>query len=143
MDTKEKNINITDDKIKAIEDLLKIKVNKSDDSFSIKLKNEKTHTDIHIDIIKENNDEYLISVYTTNAHLQIQSCKNLIISEMLEEMIFISESGDKISGLIISKQGDCSLYSNVDRSIISSDFSNLTSEKLLSAVALSVIDSSD
>jgi len=43
--------------------------------------------------------------------------------------------------LIISKQGDCSLYSNVDKKTLSSDFLNLNSEKLLSAVALSVIES--
>jgi len=60
---------------------------------------------------------------------------------MLEEVIFISEMKDKISGLIISKQGDCSLYSNVDKSILNKDFSELNSEKLLSAVALSVTES--
>jgi hypothetical protein len=57
---------------------------------------------------------------------------------MLEEIIFISETESFISGLIVSKQGDCALYSNVDKKILQSDFSELNSEKLLAAVALSV-----
>ena len=59
---------------------------------------------------------------------------------MLSEVIFIVETGEKISGMIISKQGDCSLYANVEKSILSSDFTGLSSEKLISAVALSLTE---
>ena len=93
-----------------------------------------------IDIFREENNENLVSVYTENSHLQLQNCSGFIISEMLEEVIFISDTVDFISGLIISKQGDCSLYSNVRKSLLNKDFMNLSSEKLLSAVALSVTE---
>ena len=73
--------------------------------------------------------------------MQLQSCNYFIISRMLEEAIFYTENGSKISGLIISSKGDCSLYANVDKSVLAADFMNLNSEKLLSAVALSVIES--
>jgi hypothetical protein len=129
-----------------IEELFNTKFAGEGASYSLQLKNEKDNSKIHVDVIPEfeEGDEgsFLISVYTNNCHLQLQSCCRFIVSKMLEEAIFVSETEDKISGLIISKQGDCALYSNVDKKLLSSDFSDLNSEKLLSAVALSVTESS-
>ena len=127
--------------VSRIEELFNTKFEKSESSYSVKIKNQKSNTVIFLEILIENSNECLISVYTSNCHLQLQSCSSFLISEMLEEVIFITETKDKISGLIISKQGDCSLYSNVDKSILNKDFSELNSEKLLSAVALSVTES--
>jgi hypothetical protein len=128
--------------ILKIENLFSNKFIKSENSFSIKIKNEKINSIISLEIISED-DKALISVYTNNAHLQLQSCSYFIISEMLEEVIFISEEAETISGLIISKRGDCSLYSNVEKKLLRSDFMELNSEKLLAAVALSVTESID
>lgn len=108
---------------------------------SLKIKNIKNKNYISLDIFFEEEKKGLISVYTDNAHLQLQSCDGFIMSNMLEEVIFISDCGEKISGLIISKQGDCSLYSNVKKDLLSRDFMELSSEKLLAAVALSVVES--
>lgn len=108
---------------------------------SLKIKNLKNKNYISLDIFFEEEKRGLISVYTDNAHLQLQSCDGFIMSNMLEEVIFISDCDDKISGLIISKQGDCSLYSNVKKDLLSRDFMELSSEKLLAAVALSVVES--
>ena len=107
---------------------------------SLKIKNIKNKNYISLDIFFEEEKKGLISVYTDNAHLQLQSCDGFIMSNMLEEVIFISDCGEKISGLIISKQGDCSLYSNVKKDLLSRDFMELSSEKLLAAVALSVVE---
>ena len=60
---------------------------------------------------------------------------------MLEELLFISEDDENLSGLIISKNGDCAMYSNVPKKDINSDLSELSSEKLLAAVALSIAES--
>lgn len=108
---------------------------------SLKIRNIKNKNYISLDIFFEEDKKGLISVYTDNAHLQLQSCDGFIMSNMLEEVIFISDCDDKISGLIISKQGDCSLYSNVKKELLSKDFMELSSEKLLAAVALSVVES--
>ena len=131
------------DNIKLIEEMLGASFKKESDIFSINLKNSKTHTDIHIEIQFEEGDRFLVSVYTNNCHLQLQNCGNIIVSSMLEEFIFTSETEEFISGMIISKQGDCSLYSNVKKSVLNSDFSELNSEKLLSAVALSITESAN
>jgi hypothetical protein len=126
--------------IKKIESLFGIKFIKKDNSLSTSIKNLKTKTNINLELILEDEKTILASVYTNNCHLQLQSCDKFLISTMLEEIIFISKNSNKLSGLIITKQGDCSLYSNVSISSLRKDFTNLNSEKLISAVALSVAE---
>lgn len=133
-------LQIREEELNNIEALFSGKFQKTENSFIINIKNDKINSNICVEIFPEKDEVYLISVYTNNTHLQLQSCTNLIISEMLEEVIFISETESSISGLIVSKQGDCALYSNVDKKILRSDFSELNSEKLLAAVALSISD---
>lgn len=131
--------------LNKIEELLGVKFSENEKTLSLKILNLKNNSPISIDVDFEElsgteKEHCLVSVYTNNCHLQLQNCNKIIVSSMLEEMIFVSESGDLISGMIISKQGDCSLYSNVDKKTLSSDYSTLTSEKLLSAIALSVTE---
>lgn len=82
----------------------------------------------------------LVSVYTPNAHLQLHFCSGYVISEMLGEVTFVGEHDGKLSGLIIEKEGGCSLYANVDRSLLSGDFTNLGPEVMLSGIALSLTE---
>lgn len=83
----------------------------------------------------------LISIYTESAHLQLHFCSGYVISEMLGEVTFIGEQEGMLSGLIVEKQGGCSLYANVDRSLLSGDFTQLGPEVMLSGIALSLTDS--
>lgn len=129
--------------LSKIEKLFSEKFSQTDNSYIINIKSENLNSSICVEIYPEENDMFLISVYTNNTHLQLQSCTNLIVSEMLEEIIFISETEEIISGLIVSKKGDCALYSNVDKNVLRSDFSELNSEKLLSAIALSLTDTTN
>jgi len=126
---------------KKIETLFEQPFEDQVECLSLKIKNIKNKNFISLDIFFEEGDTGLVSVYTDNAHLQLQSCRGFILSNMLEEVIFVSETDDKISGLIISKQGDCSLYANVKKELLNKDFMELSSEKLLAAVALSVVES--
>jgi hypothetical protein len=80
----------------------------------------------------------LISVYTHNAHLQLHFCTGYVASEMLGEVTFIGEHQGRLSGLIIEKEAGCSLYSNVDTSLLSGDFTKLGPEVMLSGIALSL-----
>jgi len=82
----------------------------------------------------------LISVYTVNAHLQLQFCTGFVASDSLGEVTFYSESAGKISGLIVDRAASCSLYANVDRKILSGDFSKLGPEVMLSGIALSIAE---
>ncbi len=82
----------------------------------------------------------LISVYTPTAHLQLHFCSGFVISELLNEVTFIGEQDGKMSGLIIEKEGGCSLYANVDRTILSGDFTKLGPQVMLSGIALSLTE---
>ncbi len=82
----------------------------------------------------------LITVFTQISNLQLQHCSGFVCSEMLGEVTFISESGGKISGLIIEKEGGCSMYAHVDRSLLSGDFTKLGPEVMLSGLALSLAE---
>ena len=82
----------------------------------------------------------LISVYTENTHLQLHFCSGYVVSEMLEEVTFFSEENGKVSGLIIEREAGCSMYSNVDREVLSGDFSKIGTEVMLSGISLSLTE---
>jgi hypothetical protein len=82
----------------------------------------------------------LISVYTPTAHLQLHFCTGYVVSNLLGEITFVSEVDGKLSGLTIEREGGCSLYANVDRKILSGDFTKLGPEVMLSGIALSLTE---
>jgi hypothetical protein len=82
----------------------------------------------------------LVTVYTPSAHLQLHFCSGYVVSELLGEVTFVGEHNGKLSGLIVEKGGGCSLYANVDRTLLSGDFTQLGPEVMLSGIALSLTD---
>jgi len=82
----------------------------------------------------------LISVYTESSHLQLHFCTGYVVSEMLSEVTFFSEQGGKVCGLIVEREAGCSMYSNVDRTVLSGNFSHLGPEVMLSGIALSLTE---
>ncbi|MDX9759795.1 MAG: hypothetical protein RBU27_11600 [Bacteroidota bacterium] len=82
----------------------------------------------------------LVSVFTPNSNLQMQHCSGMVVSELMGEVTFFAEAAGKISGLIVEKEGACSLYSNVDRGMLSGDFTRLGPEVMLSGIALSLTE---
>lgn len=94
------------------------------------------YPDIPIGIRKGN----LISVYTENTHLQLHFCTGFVISDYLGEITFIAEHKGQLSGLTIEREAGCSLYANVDRSLLSGDFTQLGPEVMLSGIALSLAE---
>lgn len=82
----------------------------------------------------------LISVYTTNTHLQLHFCTGFVVSELLGEVTFISEQGGRISGLVVEREAGCSLYANVDRGVLSGDFTQMGPEVMMSGISLSLVE---
>ncbi|MFQ6114363.1 MAG: hypothetical protein ACE5NG_09805 [bacterium] len=82
----------------------------------------------------------LISVYTMNTHLQLHFCTGYVVSEMLGEVTFVGEFHGRLCGLTIEKEAGCSLYANVDSSLLSGDFTKLGPEVMLSGIALSLAE---
>ncbi|MCP4705344.1 MAG: hypothetical protein GY865_12100, partial [candidate division Zixibacteria bacterium] len=50
----------------------------------------------------------LIVVYTGNSHLQIHNCSGYVISEELGEVTFITETENRLSGLVVESGASCS-----------------------------------
>ncbi|MBU1319140.1 MAG: hypothetical protein KKG33_06345 [candidate division Zixibacteria bacterium] len=103
--------------------------------------------EVYPDITLGKNKGSLIVVYSGGAHLQLHNCSGFVVSEELGEVTFVSESRGFISGLVVENEAACSLYSNIARDLISSDFTKLGVEVMLSGVALSlaeeIIDTDD
>lgn len=82
----------------------------------------------------------LISVYTQNSHLQLHFCTGFVVSNMLGEVTFFGEYQGRVSGIIIEREAGCSLYANVDSTLLSGDFTKLGPEVMLCGIALSLTE---
>jgi len=82
----------------------------------------------------------LIVIYTGNSHLQLHNCTGYVVSEELGEVTFVAESEKKLSGLVVERGASCSQYAAINRELISSDFTQLGVEVMLSGVALSLAE---
>lgn len=80
----------------------------------------------------------LISAYTHNTHFQLQFCNGYVVSQDVGEVTFIGETKDKVSAIVIEKEGGCTFYANVDRSILSGDYRMLSIDVMLAGIALSL-----
>ena len=129
------------DKIaKALNSTAKFKGN----NFRITLENReegrKLSLEIYPDIQIGKEKGNLISVYTMNTHLQLHFCTGYVVSDYLGEVTFIGEHQGHVSGLIVEKEAGCSLYANVNSSLLSGDFTKLGPEVMLSGIALSLTE---
>lgn len=100
----------------------------------------KLSLEIYPDIPIGDKQGSLISVYTHNTHLQLHFCTGFVVSEMLGEVTFVAEHMGRLAGLIIEREAGCSLYANVDASLLSGDFTKLGPEVMLSGIALSLTE---
>ncbi|MCC7429321.1 hypothetical protein IT568_00620 [bacterium] len=100
----------------------------------------KVSVEIYSDIPIGDEKGNLITVYTNCTHLQLHFCCGYVVSEMLGEVTFIGEHAGKLSGLIIEKNAGCSFYANVNKDILSGDFTTLGPEVMMSGIALSLTE---
>lgn len=107
-------------------------------SFESKESGRKLSIEIYPDTKLGKNSGNLITVYASSAFLQLQFCTGYVISRALGEVTFISRHEGKVSGLIVESGAGCSLYSNVDETVLSGDFTQLAPEVMLSSIALSL-----
>ncbi len=132
--------------IDSISSVLKVKPMKRGNFFRLDLYDKKSKRKLAVEIypsLKTGKEKgNLISVYTINSHLQLHQCTGYLASELLGEVTFYSEADGKISGLIVEREAGCSLYANVDRSVLSGDFTRFGPEVMLSSIALSLTETS-
>jgi hypothetical protein len=134
----------TEDNFKEIEKVLKTTFGRRENQYRAILENKEQNrkltleifTDIPIGISRGN----LVNVFTMLGHAQLHFCTGFVASETLGEVTFIGEHGGHLSGIIIEQAAAFSIYSNVDSSILSTDFTKLGPEVMLSGVALSLAE---
>ncbi len=136
---------IAEKDIKKLEQALGILSKRRGNNYRFEIVNKsaqrKLALEIYPDIVIGKRRGVLISVYTQTAHLQLHFCTGYVVSKLLGEITFVGESDGKLSGLTIEREGGCSLYANVDRAILSGDFTTLGPEVMLSGIALSLTES--
>jgi len=138
-------LQITEKDITKIEQTLGVIAKRRGNNYRFEIVNKsaqrKLALEIYPDIVIGKRRGILISVYTATAHLQLHFCTGYVVSKLLGEITFVGESDGKLSGLTIEREGGCSLYANVDREILSGDFTTLGPEVMLSGIALSLTES--
>lgn len=134
----------TDEQIQQISRILGAEARHYGNHYRIEIKGESPERQVALEIYPAiamgEAEGSLVSVFTPNANLQMQHCSGMVVSELMGEVTFFAEAGGKVSGLIIEKEGACSLYSNVDRAMLSGDFTKLGPEVMLSGIALSLTE---
>ncbi len=127
-----------------IEKVLEVKFAKRGNQFRAVLLNSEEHRKLSIEIYPEikigEKEGSLVSIYTSNTHAQLHFCQGYVASEVLGEVTFFTEHQGRLSGIVVEKQAACSIFSNVDRSLLSGDFEKLAPEVMLSGIALSLAE---
>jgi len=139
-----KDFSFSEKDIETISKILGVKPVKRVDHYRFVLENtqdkRRLSLEIYPDVPIGDSQGNLISIYTHNTHIQLHFCTGYVPSESLGEVIFISEYRGRVSGIIVEKEAGCSVYSNVEASILSGDFTKLAPEVMMSGIALSVAE---
>jgi hypothetical protein len=138
----------SDQDLERIGRVLNVKPVREGNVIRFGLKNEENNRAVGLDIYTyvELPPEYadrpanLVSVYAMNALLQLHGCTGMIASEELGEVIFFAKHHGVTNGLVIEREAGCSLYANVDDRLLSTDFTQLPPEVMMSSVALSMTE---
>jgi hypothetical protein len=81
----------------------------------------------------------IVSIQNTNGYFELHDFKLLVPIEP-NEIAFVSYDASKVSCMVVSKNCACSLYSNIDRSILNTNIAELDNALLLSAMQLALIE---
>jgi hypothetical protein len=115
-----------------------------EDHYRIRLENREERRlltlEIYPCILLGDKEGMLVVAYTSSAHLQLHNCSGYVCSEELGEVTFVAETNGTLSGMVVEQGAGCSLYAGINRKLISSDFTKLGVEVMLSGVALSLAE---
>jgi hypothetical protein len=81
----------------------------------------------------------VLSAQTVHGYFELHDVGRYVPVET-GEIIFVSETGDRISGLVVGREGTCSLFANVDKGTLSADFTTIEPPLLLAAMQLGLAE---
>lgn len=142
------SFSFTDADIERIETVLGVKAKKDESLARFELADKTSGRRITLEIhrnvktqgLTSGASTTLVSVYAASSFLQLQGCTGFWGSQDLGEVIFVARSGDTANGLVVEREAGCSLYANVDTNLLSTDFTQLAPELIMSSLALSVTE---
>ena len=128
--------------IAKIGKVLGVKGKLKGNNFRFELSNSKENRQLALEVYPEisigKKKGNLISAYTHNTHFQLQFCNGYVVSQDVGEVTFLGETKEKVSAIVIEKEGGCTFYANVDRKILSGDYRMLSIDVMLAGIALSL-----
>ncbi len=131
-------------KLAEIEKVLETRFTKRGNQYRAVLLNPEEHRKLSIEIYPEiqigKRKGNLISIYTNNTHAQLHFCDGFVASDFLGEVTFFAEYKGRLSGIVVEKQAACSIFTNIERELLSGDFEKLAPEVMLSGLALSLTE---
>jgi len=138
------NFQISDSDIEKLSSTLGVEVNKSAEGWTWKMSNNANNQALICSIyndagLGEENKGVLISCQTKHGYFELHDCNGFMVFEP-DEIIFIKSTDTHVSSITIGKESTCSMFSNIDRSILGADFSELDPAVLLSAMQLSLAE---
>ena len=136
--------NLESEDIVRIADVLGVEAKRNTDHWTLVLDDPEHQRHIRLEIYPEipigKESGALVSAYTHSTHLQLHFVTGYVVSTLLGEVTFIAERDGWVSGLTVEREAACSLYANVDNSVLSGDFTRLGPEVMLSGIALCLTD---
>lgn len=81
----------------------------------------------------------ILSAQTVHGYFELHDLSRFVPVDP-DEVIFVAEEGNRISGLVVGATGTCSLFANVARATISADFATLEPALLLAAMQLGLAE---
>jgi hypothetical protein len=81
----------------------------------------------------------VLSAQTVHGYFELHNVERYVPVEP-GEIIFVAETGERISGLVVGREGTCSLFANVDRRTLSADFASIEPALLLAAMQLGLAE---
>ncbi|HET6569811.1 MAG TPA: hypothetical protein VFG50_17730 [Rhodothermales bacterium] len=139
----------SDDDIERISSVLGVAPKRDGSLYRYELEHEESgrrvalEIQVHVNVPEAlaNQPANLVSVYATASFLQLQNCTGYIASQELGEVIFFAKQGGVTNGLVVEREAGSSLYANVSDKLLSTDFTQLPPELIMSSVALSMTES--
>ena len=86
-----------------------------------------------------NDGNVVLSAQTSYGYFELHNVRRYVPVEP-DEVIVVAEEGNRVSGLVVGSLGNCSLFANVDRSILSADFREIEPSLLLAAMQLGLTE---
>lgn len=81
----------------------------------------------------------LVVAQTQHGYFELHDCTGFMVFEP-DEVIFIGSEGEYISSIVVGGQCTCSMFVNIRREILSTDFTRLDPRVLMSAMQLSLTE---